>query len=137
MPGGGGMSGHGTLAAFMAVGVGAAVGAWLRWGLGLLLNSLFVSVPLGTLTANLIGGGLMGAVLAFIQGGATLSPTLKLLLTTGLLGGLTTFSTFSAEGLHLMQRDEWGWLAVHTVAHVAGSLAMAWAGYTLVMSLRG
>jgi fluoride exporter len=131
------MSGHGTLAAFAAVGIGAAIGAWLRWGLGLLLNPLFVTVPLGTLAANLIGGALMGAVLGFIQSGITLTPALKLLLTTGLLGGLTTFSTFSAEGLHLLQRGEWGWLAAHTLLHVAGSLAMAWAGYTLIMSLRG
>ena len=137
MAGGGRMNPHGALAAFVAIGAGAAVGAWLRWGLGLLLNPLFVAVPLGTLAANLVGGGLMGAVLAFIQGGATLSPAPKLLLTTGLLGGLTTFSTFSAEGLHLLQRGEWGWLAAHTLLHVAGSLAMAWAGYTLIMSLRG
>lgn len=130
------MSGYGTLAAFAAVGCGAAVGAWLRWGLGLLLNPLVAGLPLGTLAANLIGGGLMGAVLALIQGG-TLGPTFKLLLTTGLLGGLTTFSTFSAEGLHLMQRGEWGWLALHTLAHVAGSLAMAWAGYALITGWRG
>ena len=124
-------------AAFLAVGCGAAIGAWLRWGLGLLMNPWFASVPLGTLAANLIGGALMGAVLALVQTLPTLSAAAKLFLTTGLLGGLTTFSTFSAEGLHLMQRGEWGWLAVHTVAHVAGSLAMVWAGYTLVMSLRG
>lgn len=130
------MNPHGAFAAFAAVGIGAACGAWLRWGLGLLLNPVFVSLPLGTLVANLIGGGLMGAVLAFVHGGAALSPAIKLLLTTGLLGGLTTFSTFSAEGLHLLQRGEWGWLAAHTLMHVVGSLAMAWAGYTLVMALR-
>ncbi len=125
------------VAAFLAVGGGAALGAWLRWGLGLLMNPWFASVPLGTLAANLIGGALMGAVLALVHTLPTLSAAAKLFLTTGLLGGLTTFSTFSAEGLHLVQRGEWGWLAVHTVAHVAGSLAMAWAGYTLIMSLRG
>jgi len=126
-----------SLPAFLAIGIGAALGAWLRWGLGLLMNPWFAPLPLGTLVANLIGGGLMGAVLALIQWLPTMSAAAKLFLTTGLLGGLTTFSTFSAEGLHLMQRGEWGWLAVHAAAHVAGSLAMAWAGYTLVMSLRG
>ena len=126
-----------SLPAFLAVGIGAALGAWLRWGLGLLMNPWFAPLPLGTLVANLIGGALMGAVLALVQTLPTLSVAAKLFITTGLLGGLTTFSTFSAEGLHLMQRGEWGWLAVHTAAHVACSLAMAWAGYTLVMSLRG
>ena len=124
------------VAAFLAVGCGAALGAWLRWGLGLLMNPWFASLPLGTLAANLIGGALMGAVLALVQTLPTLSAVTKLFLTTGLLGGLTTFSTFSAEGLHLMQRGEWGWLAVHTAAHVVGSLAMAWAGYMLVTGLR-
>ena len=91
-----------NLAAFAAVGVGAACGAWLRWGLGLWLNPLFVLVPLGTLAANLLGGFLMGVALAAVQAWPTLSPALKLLLTTGLLGGLTTFSTFSAEAFHLL-----------------------------------
>lgn len=125
-----------TWHAFVAIGVGAALGAWMRWGLGLLLNPLFVWVPLGTLIANLSGGFLMGGVLGLIQTVPAISPTLKLFLTTGLLGGLTTFSTFSAEGLHLLQRGEWEWLAVHAVTHVFGSLFMAWAGYTLFTAWR-
>lgn len=125
------------LPAFAAIGLGAAVGAWLRWGLGLLLNPLFLAVPLGTLAANLLGGLLMGAALAWIHAVPEMSPTLRLLLTTGFLGGLTTFSTFSAEGLHLVQRGEWGWLALHTLLHVAGSLAMAWAGYAAFNAWRG
>lgn len=123
--------------AFVAVGAGAAIGAWLRWGLGLLLNPAFVLVPLGTLVANLTGGLLMGMVLAWVQAVPSMAPALKLLLTTGLLGGLTTFSTFSAEGLHLLQRGEWGWLAVHTAAHVAGCLFMAWVGFAMFNALRG
>ena len=123
--------------AFAAVGAGAAIGAWARWGLGLLLNPLFVWVPLGTLVANLTGGLLMGLVLAWVQAVPTMAPALKLLLTTGLLGGLTTFSTFSAEGLHLLQRGEWGWLAVHAAAHVAGCLFMAWAGFTIFNAWKG
>ena len=93
-----------SLAAFSAVGLGAACGAWLRWGLGVWLNPVFVAIPLGTLVANLVGGLLMGVALAVIQLWPTLSPALKLLLTTGLLGGLTTFSTFSAEVFHLLDR---------------------------------
>jgi CrcB protein len=131
------MSAPSGLASFVAVGLGAACGAWLRWGLGLLLNPLFVLVPLGTLAANLAGGFLMGLVLAYLHAVPTLSPALKLLLTTGFLGGLTTFSTFSAEGLHLMQRGEWGWLALHAALHVFGSLALAWAGYAAFNAWKG
>ena len=123
--------------AFAAIGAGAAVGAWLRWGLGLLLNPLFLMIPFGTLAANLLGGLLMGGALAWIHALPEMPPALRLLLTTGFLGGLTTFSTFSAEGLHLVQRGEWGWLALHTVAHVVGSLLMAWAGYAAFNAWRG
>lgn len=125
-----------TLPAFVAIGAGAAVGAWARWGLGLLLNPLFAAIPLGTLAANLLGGFLMGAALAWFQMVPSLSPVVKLMLTTGVLGGLTTFSTFSAEGLHLAQRGAWDWLALHTVVHVAGSLLAAWAGFALVAGSR-
>ncbi|HRP97232.1 MAG TPA: fluoride efflux transporter CrcB [Rhodocyclaceae bacterium] len=126
-----------TLSAFVAVGAGAALGAWLRWGLGLLLNPLFLMVPLGTLAANLVGAFLMGLALGFVHALPALSPTLKLLLMTGFLGGLTTFSTFSAEGLHLIQHREWGWLVVHTAVHVAGSLLFAGAGYAAFNAWRG
>ena len=122
---------------FLAVGAGAAIGAWLRWGLGLLLNPHVLMVPLGTLVANLLGGFLMGVALGLIHALPALAPPLKLMLTTGFLGGLTTFSTFSAEGLHLVQRGEWGWLAVHTAAHVVGALLMAAAGYAAFNAWRG
>ena len=125
-----------SLSSFLAVGIGAACGAWLRWGLGLLLNGPFPLLPLGTLVANLLGGFLMGVVLAVIQAWPAMSPALKLLMTTGVLGGLTTFSTFSAEAFHLVQRGEWGWFAGHLLAHVAGALLMTWAGYTLFNALR-
>ena len=126
-----------NLAAFVAVGAGAACGAWLRWGLGLWLNPAFVFVPLGTLVANLVGGLLMGLALALIQAWPAMSPALKLLLTTGLLGGLTTFSTFSAEAFHLLQRGAIGWLGLHLLLHVSGSVLMTWAGYSLFNALRG
>jgi CrcB protein len=125
-----------SLAAFSAVGVGAACGAWLRWGLGVWLNPVFALVPFGTLAANLLGGLLMGVALAAIQTWPTISPALKLLLTTGLLGGLTTFSTFSAEAFHLLQRGALGWLGLHVLAHVTGSVLMTWAGFTLFNALR-
>lgn len=126
-----------TLAAFAAVGAGAACGAWLRWGLGVWLNPVFALMPLGTLVANLLGGLLMGVALAAVHAWPTLSPALKLLLTTGLLGGLTTFSTFSAEAFHLLQRGAFGWLGAHLALHVAGSVLMTWAGYALFNALRG
>ncbi|MER2554454.1 MAG: fluoride efflux transporter CrcB [Thauera sp.] len=125
-----------NLTAFAAVGAGAACGAWLRWGLGVWLNPVFALVPLGTLAANLLGGFLMGVALAAVQGWPTLSPAFKLLLTTGLLGGLTTFSSFSAEAFHLLQRGAFGWLGAHLAVHVAGSVVMTWAGFTLFNALR-
>ena len=125
-----------NLAAFAAVGAGTACGAWLRWWLGVWLNPVFALVPLGTLAANLLGGLLMGVALAAVQAWPTLSPALKLLLTTGLLGGLTTFSTFSAEAFHLLQRGAIGWLGAHLAVHVVGSVLMTWAGFTLFNALR-
>lgn len=125
-----------SFAAFAAVGAGAACGAWLRWGLGVWLNPVFALVPLGTLVANLLGGLLMGVALGVIQAWPMMSPALKLLLTTGLLGGLTTFSTFSAEAFHLLQRGALGWLGMHVAVHVAGSVLMTWAGYALFNALR-
>lgn len=125
------------LPSFAAIGFGAAVGAWLRWGLGLLLNPLFLAIPLGTLVANLLGGLMMGGALAWIHAVPEMPPALRLLLTTGFLGGLTTFSTFSAEGLHLAQRGEWAWFALHTLLHVLGSLVMAWVGYAAFNAWRG
>lgn len=125
-----------NFAAFAAVGAGAACGAWLRWGLGMWLNPLSGAFPLGTLAANLIGGLAMGAVLALIDTTPALSPTLKLLLTTGLLGGLTTFSSFSAEAFNLAQRGAWGWFGVHLGAHVAGAIVATWLGYAVISAAR-
>ena len=122
---------------FAAVGVGAAIGAWLRWLLGLLFNAAVPALPLGTLAANLVGGYLMGLVLAlFMAGGNGLSPELRLFLTTGFLGGLTTFSTFSAEAVTLLSRGEYGWASLHMLSHVAGSLLMTGLGLLTVQLLR-
>jgi CrcB protein len=112
----------------LAVGGGAAIGACVRWGLGIALNPMFPTLPLGTLVANLLGGFLMGLVLELITHHAILSPEVRLLMTTGFLGGLTTFSTFSAEMTTLLSRREWMWGAIGIAAHVVGSLFLTMVG---------
>lgn len=109
---------------FLSVGAGAAAGAWLRWWLGFLLNPLFPTLPLGTLTANLIGGYLMGLAMGMVARVAGLPAEVRLLVITGFLGGLTTFSTFSAEAVTLLSRQQYGWALVGVLAHVAGTLSM-------------
>jgi fluoride exporter len=113
---------------FLAVGAGAAAGAWLRWWLGLLLNPVFPTVPLGTFAANLVGGYLMGIALGAFTSFQALSPEARLFITTGFLGGLTTFSTFSAEATTLLARQQLGWGALLICGHVAGSIVMTFAG---------
>jgi fluoride exporter len=119
----------------LSVGVGAALGAWLRWWLAIVLNPLFPTVPLGTLTANLVGGLLMGFAMEILTRHAFISPELRLLITTGFLGGLTTFSTFSAEIVTLLLRKEYLWGTVGIVGHVVGSLAMTILGILLMRAL--
>ncbi|MCL2590845.1 MAG: fluoride efflux transporter CrcB [Betaproteobacteria bacterium] len=121
-------------AVFAAIGLGAACGAWLRWALGEWLNPLGSVLPLGTLAANLIGGFLIGVMLGVLQHWPGLSPVLRLGIITGILGGLTTFSTFSAEAFHLLQRGQWGWMAAHILLHVAGSILLTCLGYGLVQA---
>ena len=113
-----------TLNAFIAVGLGAAIGAWLRWGLGLWLNPALPELPLGTLSANLIGGYLVGLAVAFFMQHPGLSPEWRLLIITGFLGGLTTFSTFSAETVTLLARGQYAWSVAIIAAHLGGSLLM-------------
>jgi CrcB protein len=119
----------------LAVGGGAAAGAWLRWGLGALLNPVFPTVPLGTLAANLIGGLLMGAAMEMLARHAALPPEARLLITTGFLGGLTTFSTFSAEIVTLFLRREYVWGSIAIGGHVAGSIAMTVLGLVAARAL--
>lgn len=119
----------------LAVGSGAAIGAWLRWGLSAALNPLFPTLPLGTLSANLIGGLLMGFAMELMTRHAVLTPEMRLLVTTGFLGGLTTFSTFSAEIVTLLLRKEYLWGAITIAAHVLGSLMLTIAGILLVRAL--
>lgn len=121
--------------ALFAVGLGAALGAWLRYVLNIVLNPL-LSLPLGTLAANLIGGLFAGIALAVFSRPATLTPELRLFLTTGFLGGLTTFSAFSVETVALLLRQQYGLMTLNVMANVAGSLAMTLCGFYLFRSLR-
>lgn len=114
---------------WLAVGLGAAFGAWLRWGLGILLNAVHPSLPLGTLVANLGGGFMIGVAVAFFNGMPSLSPEWRLFAITGFLGGLTTFSTFSAESMALLQRGQYLWAFGHSALHLAGSIVLCIAGF--------
>jgi len=124
-----------ALSSIAAVGAGAAVGAWLRWAFSFALNPIFPTIPLGTLTSNLVGGLLMGIAMELITRHAVLSPELRLLITTGFLGGLTTFSTFSAEVTTLLVRREWMWSALIVGLHVVGSVALTVLGVLLARML--
>ena len=94
---------------FVAVGAGAVLGAWLRWGLSVWLNPVHSHLPLGTIVSNLGGGFVIGISLAFFNSHAGLPPEWRLFVITGFLGALTTFSTFSAEAMLLLQRGEYLW----------------------------
>ncbi|HET7268040.1 MAG TPA: fluoride efflux transporter CrcB [Oleiagrimonas sp.] len=121
--------------AWLAVGVGAALGAWLRWLLGLAMNPLLPTLPLGTLSANVLGGLLMGIVLGALAHNHTLqnlAPEWRLFVTTGFLGGLTTFSTFSGEAVTLLLRQQYGWFAAHVGANVIGTLTATLIGLALI-----
>ena len=114
--------------ALLCVFLGAGIGACLRWGLHLWLTPLMPAMPLGTLTANLIGGYLAGAAIAFFSLRADLPPEARLFATTGFLGGLTTFSAFSAEVVEAVLRGDVGWAVAGRFAHVGGSLALTLLG---------
>ena len=111
----------------IAVAVGAAFGALVRWLAGLWLNAQWAGFPLGTLLVNCVGGLLIGIALAWFE--RTPNELLRLLLVTGFLGGLTTFSSFSGESLVLLQRGEYGMALGHTAAHLFGSLTCAALGF--------
>lgn len=121
-----------TPAALVAVGVGAALGAWTRWGLGSLLNPLFPTLPLGTLAANLAGGYVIGIAIEFFMHHASVPAELRLFIITGFLGSLTTFSTFSAEAVTLLTRQQYAWFAALVLLHLAGSLVMTVLGILTV-----
>lgn len=106
----------------LAISLGSALGALLRWLLGTQFNSLFPSVPPGTLLANLIGGYIIGFAVAYFASAPDIAPEWRLLIITGFCGGLTTFSTFSAEVVSLLQGGRLGWAMGAVALHVSGSL---------------
>jgi CrcB protein len=119
---------------FLAVGVGAAVGAWVRWGFASWLNAVHPTVPLGTLAANLVGGLLVGIFMALALP-YQLTDTQRLLIATGFLGGLTTFSTFSAETVALLIEARYAGAAGIVLAHLLGSLLMTGLGWVLAKAV--
>lgn len=119
------------LYSIIAVATGAALGALWRWGLGEWLNPLYAPIPLGTLAANLIGGLLVGLAVAYFAHQHTAAPQWRLFVITGFLGGLTTFSTFSMEVVHMLERHDYAWAFASAGAHLGGSLALAGAGLWL------
>lgn len=117
---------------WLAVAVGASVGAWIRWGLSVFLNGTG-PIPLGTFIANAVGGLLMGFALGVLQTMPNLSDEWRLLMTTGFLGGLTTFSTFSAEAFALIQKQNYGWVGLYIASHVIVSIVLTMIGYWCVL----
>lgn len=122
--------------ALLSIAIGAVLGAWLRYGLGLWLNPIVVTLPfLGTLVANLLGGYLIGVAMMVFHLHTQFPPELKLFFITGFLGALTTFSTFSAEVIYLIQHTRYAWAAGTAAAHLFGSLLMTGLGLATVHGL--
>lgn len=124
------------LHSLLAISIGASLGAVLRWLLGLSLNTLFPAIPPGTVAANLIGGYLIGVALAVFAAAPNLAPEWRLLIITGFLGGLTTFSTFSAEVTTLIQQGRFAMAATAISVHVGGSLLMTLIGLGTVAAFK-
>ncbi len=120
----------------LAISIGAAAGALLRWQLGVQLNSIFPILPPGTLAANLVGGYIIGLAIDYFAQAPHLSPEWRLLIITGFCGGLTTFSTFSAEVVTRLQEGQPLWAMGAIAIHVAGSLMMTFAGLATAQLLR-
>lgn len=119
------------------IAVGATLGAWLRWGLSIWLNPRVVQFPMGTLAANLIGGYLVGAAVAYFAANTAIAPEWRLLAITGFLGGLTTFSTFSAEVVQLLQDGRLAPAALLALVHLTGSLLLTVLGFATYRALAG
>jgi len=121
---------------FIYIGVAAAIGAWSRWGLGILLNTLHPIFPIGTLTVNLLGGYLMGVSMGAFEFFSDLSPDLKLIINIGFLGGLTTFSACTAEIFQLLQKNELVASLTLIALHVFGSILMAYLGWLSISFIK-
>ena len=122
---------------FLAVSVGAVIGANLRWVLGLWLNASYHAIPLGTLVANLAGGWLVGLLIGFFMHGSSLAPEWRLFAITGLCGALTTFSTFSLEMFAALREGKWSMAIAGVVAHVVGSILVTALGIYTFGLLKG
>jgi CrcB protein len=115
-----------------AVGLGGGLGSLLRWALGLRLNTIFPNLPLGTFTANVIAGYIIGVAVAFFARFPDISVEWRLFVITGLMGGLSTFSTFSAEVVAHLQQGRLGWAFIEIATHVGASLLMTALGIATV-----
>ncbi|HZQ61038.1 MAG TPA: fluoride efflux transporter CrcB [Casimicrobiaceae bacterium] len=124
-----------ALPSIFAVGIGAALGAWLRWALAAMLNPRSGAYPLGTLAANLVGGYLVGVAVAFFAARQDIGPEARLFIITGFLGGLTTFSTFSSEVTQLLLRGEYAGAGGLAVVHLVGSVVLTIAGIATFRAL--
>ena len=116
------------LNAIFAISLGSALGALIRWQLGLRLNEFFPTLPPGTLVANIVGGYIIGLAVAFFSQASDISPEWRLCIITGFCGGLTTFSTFSAEVVTLLQAGRFAWAFASVAIHVGCSLIATIAG---------
>ena len=124
-----------TLSGFAALCAGSLIGATLRWLAQIVLNPVLPTLPLGTLLVNVVGGLVIGIVVALFDGGPDWSPQWRVFLIPGLMGGLTTFSSFTSESMSLLQAGRPGWAMAHAAAHVLGALVACFAGYALVQKL--
>jgi len=117
-----------VLSQILSICIGASLGALLRYGLGLSMNSIFPTMPLGTFFANILGGFLMGIFMGVTKDHSFFPDTMKLAITTGFLGSLTTFSTFSAETVNLITHGQYLWSSIMIISHVAGSIFATFLG---------
>jgi CrcB protein len=122
-------------AGFVFVAIGAVLGAWLRWGLTSWLNPANPALPYGTLAANIGGGYAVGLAVAFFAANASIAPEWRLACITGFLGALTTFSTFSAESVELLMAGRYGAAAIHSGAHLFGSVVATLLGFATYRGL--
>ncbi|KAA8733920.1 fluoride efflux transporter CrcB [Acinetobacter qingfengensis] len=111
----------------LSIAIGSVIGGWSRWYIGLKLNSIYPAIPLGTVFVNLIGGFIIGFAIAYFTH-SSLNPNYKLLIVTGFCGGLTTFSTFSAEIVTLLMQGRLGMACLAVTIHVVGAVCMTFLG---------
>ena len=120
----------------LSISTGASIGAVMRWQLGVKLNALYPQLPLGTLSANLLGGYIIGLAASYNAQHPNLSPEWRLLIMTGFCGGLTTFSTFSLEVVNLLQQGKFTWAMANISTHVLGSLLMTFLGFATWQAIK-